>query len=86
MLNGGSSGVVKDPSTEGFSAMVWGLDQTSSLSLCGFFRQQNAYCEVMTPESFAGIAAIAAATEKTPPVSQGDDSAPPRKKRKAKKK
>lgn len=86
ILAGGSSGVVKDPSGQGFSAMVWDLDQTSSLSLCGFFRQQKAYCDVMTPESFAGIAAIAAASEKTPPVSQGDDSAPPRKKRKAKKK
>ncbi|MFL5259861.1 MAG: D-alanyl-D-alanine carboxypeptidase family protein [Hyphomicrobiales bacterium] len=86
ILAGGSSGVVKDPSGQGFSAMVWDLDQTSSLSLCGFFREQSAYCEVMTPEGFAAIAAIAAASEKTPPVSQGDDSAPPRKKRKAKKK
>jgi hypothetical protein len=58
MLQGGASGVIKDPSGQGFSAMVWELDQNSSLGLCTFFRQQNAYCDVMTPESFASIATL----------------------------
>jgi D-alanyl-D-alanine carboxypeptidase len=82
ILQGGTSGVVKDPLGPGFSAMVWDLDQNSSLSLCGFFRQQSAYCEVMTPESFAGIATLAAGTEKVQPAAQGGDSAPRLKKRK----
>ena len=74
-------GVIKDPSGQGFSAMVWELDQNSSLGLCTFFRQQNAYCDVMTPESFASIATLAAQSEKALPVPQGADSAPRSKKR-----
>lgn len=81
MLQGGASGVIKDPSGQGFSAMVWELDQNSSLGLCTFFRQQNAYCDVMTPESFASIATLAAQSEKALPVPQGADSAPRSKKR-----
>ena len=73
--------VIKDPSGQGFSAMVWELDQNSSLGLCTFFRQQNAYCDVMTPESFASIATLAAQSEKALPVPQGADSAPRSKKR-----
>jgi D-alanyl-D-alanine carboxypeptidase len=86
ILQGGTSGVVKDPSSPGFNAMVWDLDQTSSLALCGFFHQQSAYCDVMTPESFASIATLGAESEKTPqPTAQGDDSVPQQKKRKARK-
>ena len=78
--------LVKDPTNTGFSAMIWDLDQNSSLALCGFFRKQNVYCDVMTPEGFAGIAAKAAQTEKAQPTAQGADSAPQaKKKRKTKK-
>jgi D-alanyl-D-alanine carboxypeptidase len=79
ILQGGSSGVVRDPSGPGFSAMVWDLDQNSSLALCGFFRRQSAYCDVMTPETFASIATLAAQTEKTQPTAQGADSLPQKK-------
>jgi len=81
ILQGGSSGVVKDPSGSGYSAMVWDLDQNSSLALCNFFRQQTAYCDVMTPESFASIATLAAGTEKVQPAAGGGDPAPPAKKK-----
>jgi len=86
MLQGGSSGVIKDASGKFFSAMLWGLDQGASVSLCSFFTQQKVYCEVMTPETFAGLAAVAAQTEKAPPVAQGGDSTPPphKKRKKAK--
>ena len=81
ILQGGSSGVVKDPSGSGYSAMVWDLDQNSSLALCNFFRQQSAYCDVMTPETFASIATLAAGTVKVQPASEGGDPAPPQKKK-----
>ncbi len=82
ILQGGSSGVIKEPAGPGFTAMVWDLDQTSSQALCGFFRKQNAYCDVVTPEGFASIAMRAAQLEKTQPAAQGADSAPRKKKRK----
>jgi D-alanyl-D-alanine carboxypeptidase len=81
ILQGGTSGIVKDPAGTGFNAMVWDLDQTSSLALCNFFIKQGAYCDVMTPESFTAIAALAAQTEKAQPAAQGADSAPKKKKK-----
>ena len=66
--------------------MVWNLDQASSLSVCASFKKQNSYCDVMTPESFASIAALARATEERiqPASSQGDAGMPRKKKRKKK--
>ena len=85
ILQGGSSGIVKDPSGSGFGAMVWDLDQNSSLALCNFFHQQSAYCDVMTPETFASIATLAAGNVKVQPAAEGGDPAPPRKKHKTRK-
>jgi D-alanyl-D-alanine carboxypeptidase len=83
-----TSGVVKVPGANGFNAMVWNLDQASSLSVCEAFKKQNDRCDVMTPESFASIAALARATEERiqPAASQGDVAAPPPKKKTRKKK
>ncbi len=84
VLEGGTSGIVKLPGATGFSVMVWDLNQSSSLSLCGFFRDQKAYCDVMTPESFASIATLARANERKvqPAGVQGADVPVKKKKRK----
>ena len=86
VLQGGTSGIVKLPGSNGFSAMVWDLDQSSSLSLCGFFREQKAFCDVMTPESFESIATLARANERKvqPAGVQGGDI-PAKKKKKRRK-
>lgn len=88
LIQDSTSGVVKVPGTNGFNAMVWNLDQASSLSVCGTMKKQNSYCEVMTPESFASIAALARATEERiqPAASQGDEVAPKKKKKARRKK
>jgi D-alanyl-D-alanine carboxypeptidase len=84
MINESTNGVVRIPGTNGFSAMLWNIDQVTSLSVCTAFRKQNSYCEVMTPEGFASIAGLARATEEriVPAASQGDAGMPRKKKRK----
>jgi D-alanyl-D-alanine carboxypeptidase len=84
VLQGGTSGIVKLPGSNGFSAMVWDLDQSTSLSLCGFFRDQKAFCDVMTPENFAHIATLARANERKvqPAGVQGGDIPIKKKKKK----
>jgi D-alanyl-D-alanine carboxypeptidase len=81
-------GVVKVPGANGFSAMVWNLDQASSLAVCAAFQKQNGRCDVMTPENFASIATLARATEERiqPAASQGDVAPPKKKKARRKKK
>jgi D-alanyl-D-alanine carboxypeptidase len=88
LIQSSTSGVVKVPGANGFNAMVWNLDQTSSLSVCAEFKKQNSYCDVMTPETFASIAALARATEERiqPAASQGDVGPPKKKKARRKKK
>ena len=54
----GMAGVVQMPGDQGFAAMVWNIDQASSLAMCAHYRGEKAYCEVMTPETFAQIAAL----------------------------
>lgn len=87
LIQDAASGVVKVPGANGFNAMVWNLDQPSSLSVCEAYKKQNSYCDVMTPEGFASIAALARATEEriVPAASQGD-VAPPKKTKKARRK
>jgi D-alanyl-D-alanine carboxypeptidase len=87
LVQNSTAGVVKVPGDNGFRPMVWSLDQTSSLAVCAQFQKQNSPCEVMTPENFASIAALARATEERiqPAASQGD-VAPPKKKHARRKK
>lgn len=85
VLQGGNSAVVSIPGSTGYTAMVWDLDQSSSLALCGFFRERNVYCDVMTPESFASIALLAQTTKIEPAASVQGDNAAPRKSKKKKK-
>ena len=87
----GSAGVVKMAGSIGYSAMVWGLEQQPSMALCAYLKQQNAYCDVMSPESFTRIAASAAAEARskpkiTPASAQGSDARPSKKKKTRKRK
>ena len=88
MIQNSNSGVVRIPGTNGFNAMVWNLDQPSSMAVCAAFKKQNSYCEVMTPEGFATIANLARATEEriVPAASQGDAGMPAKTKKIRKKK
>jgi hypothetical protein len=88
LVQDSTAGVVKVPGANGFNAMVWNLDQASSLSVCAAFQKQNSPCNVMTPENFVSIAALARATEERiqPAASQGDVAAPPKKKQARRKK
>lgn len=84
MVDNSTSGVVRVPGANGYNAMVWNLDQKASLTVCSAARQKsNNYCEVMTPENFASIAALARATEeRIQPAAAQERTGPPKKKRK----
>ena len=88
MIQNSNSGVVRIPGTNGYNAMVWNLDQASSMAVCAAFKKQNSYCDVMTPEGFATIANRARATEEriVPAASQGDAGMPAKTKKIRKKK
>jgi hypothetical protein len=81
----GKAGVVRMPNKQGFAAMLWSIDQPTSQALCSDYRSQNAPCDVMTPESFAQIAAVSNDPEpklKTQaPVAQGSDGQKPENKK-----
>jgi D-alanyl-D-alanine carboxypeptidase len=83
MIQDATSGVVRIPGTNGFNAMVWNLDQASSLAVCAALKKQNSVCDVMTPENFGSIANLARATEEriVPTASQGDTGMPRKKKK-----
>jgi D-alanyl-D-alanine carboxypeptidase len=51
-------GVIKLPDKTGFAAMMWGLDQETTLKLCGAFRVDGAHCDVMTPDLLEAIAVL----------------------------
>ncbi|NJM29081.1 MAG: hypothetical protein HC855_02145 [Rhizobiales bacterium] len=63
--------------------MIWNIDQATSLSLCARYRAENAVCDVMTPQSFQRIAALA--PEPPAPVvkasAQGSDAGKAKKKK-----
>jgi D-alanyl-D-alanine carboxypeptidase len=84
----GSAGVIEIPGQAGFSAVVWDIDQSRSLSTCARYRTEKAYCDVMTPETFAAIAALTPAPkpEAEKPQAQGSDAGKTKKKKKSKKK
>ena len=83
MVEGGASGVIKLPGGNGYAAMVWDIDQPSSQQVCSVFEADHIYCDVMSPESFAMVGALAA--EKPPQTAKGD-ATPGNKKKKTKKK
>jgi D-alanyl-D-alanine carboxypeptidase len=72
----GTPGLIRMPGKGGFAAAMWNLDQQKSLAACAKYRTENAPCEVITPETFAQIAAL---TPEPPPkpaptTAQGDQS------------
>jgi D-alanyl-D-alanine carboxypeptidase len=79
----GETGVVRMPGKSSYAAMIWNIDQATSLSLCARYRAEKAVCDVMTPEVFKQIAALA--PDPPPPVAkataQGSDGAKPKKKK-----
>jgi D-alanyl-D-alanine carboxypeptidase len=76
----GKPGVVRMPDKSGFAAMLWGMDQTASESLCNAYHSQSAVCTVMPPATFASLAALAAKNEPPPQpqVAQGSDGQRPK--------
>jgi hypothetical protein len=80
----GKSGVVRMPGPSSYAAMIWNMDQATSLSLCARYRTENAVCDVMTPDTFRRIAALA--PEPPAPVAkastQGSDAGKAKKKKK----
>jgi D-alanyl-D-alanine carboxypeptidase len=85
----GDAGIVAMPNRAGYAAMLWNIDQSTSLALCSDYRSQNATCEVMTPETFAQMAALSvpAIPAAKNAVAQGsdDDPKPAKKKKRVKK-
>jgi D-alanyl-D-alanine carboxypeptidase len=83
---GGQPGVIEMPGQKTFSAMLWNLDQGTSLAMCANYRATKAYCDVMTPEVFAQIAALTPVPKPVAqPVEQGSEGGkqkPPKKKKK----
>ncbi len=86
----GEVGVIKVPGEDTFAAVIWNVDQTRSLAMCARYRTEKAYCDVMTPETFAQIAALTPkpASRAEKPEAQGSDAGKtkPKKKKKRKKK
>lgn len=86
---GGDPGVILMPGQKTYSALLWNLDQQASLSICARYREEKAYCDVMTPATFAQIAALTPAPPpQVAPTAEGSDEAnaksPPKSKRKRK--
>ena len=54
----GTPGLIRMPGKGGYAAAMWNLDQQKSLAACAQYRTENAPCEVITPETFAQIAAL----------------------------
>ncbi len=86
----GTPGIVRLPEKRGFAAAMWNLDQVTSEAACGRYRADKAPCEVITPETFATIAALVPdrPAAKPPAATQGSDGGKTKKKpgRKNKKK
>ena len=51
-----SAGVVRMAKPAGFAAMVWDIDQARAQSLCATLQSRDAYCMIMTPETFSQMA------------------------------
>lgn len=84
---GGLPGVIEMPGQKTYSALLWNLDKNASLAMCASFRTQNAYCDVMTPEAFAQIAALTPEPKPAPqPAAEGSEGGQQKPAKKKKKK
>ena len=84
----GPAAVIRMPGQSSFAAVVWNLGQGESLKACAGYRQEQAHCDVMTPETFAQIAALTPEPPPRPktPTAQGSDTGKTKKKKKKTKK
>lgn len=84
----GTPGVIRLPENRGFAAAMWNLDKPVSEAACARYLAEKAPCEVIPPETFAQIAALA--PDPAPPAvtadPEGDDVAKPAPKKKPVKK
>ncbi len=70
-----------------YAAVLWNMTQSASLAACAAYRQEQAPCDVLTPEAFAEIAALTPdpPPAKAPSTAQGSDASKAKKKKKKKK-
>ena len=68
----GQHGVVKMPGGAGYAAMFWGIDQATSVSMCGQYRVDGATCDVLPNELVTQIA-LSAPEEKPLPEATTDE-------------
>jgi D-alanyl-D-alanine carboxypeptidase len=54
-LSTGKLGVFRALQPKQYLAVLSQMNQSESLTLCNFLRRRNAYCEVMTPQTFASF-------------------------------
>lgn len=55
VFEGGAAGVFKVPGAKDYAAIVWSMEQSSTLTLCNYLRARQAHCEVMTPDAYAEL-------------------------------
>ena len=84
----GTPGIVRLPDKRGFAAAVWNLNEQDSEAACERYKAEKAPCEVISPETFAKIAALV--PDPAPPAAasaaQGSDGVKARKQVSRKKK
>ncbi len=78
----GTAGLIRMPGQGGYAAAVWNLDQQASLLACAQYQTESAPCEVITPQTFAQIAALTPAPPPKAPATgaQGSDGGKVKKK------
>jgi D-alanyl-D-alanine carboxypeptidase len=67
----GQDGVIKMPGGGGYSAMLWGLDQITSLAMCAQYKSEGAPCDVLPDELIKQIA-LSAPIENHFPAAETD--------------
>ena len=84
----GTPGIIRMPGKSGYAAAMWNLDQQKSLAACARYRNENAPCEIITPDTFAQIAALMPERPPAMPATaaQGSDASKVKKKSTRKKK
>ncbi len=56
-LSGGKFGIFKSVQPRRYSAMISQMGRAESLTLCNYLRRRNAFCEVLTPQTFTAYLA-----------------------------
>ncbi len=70
----GQHGVIKTTGINGYSAMLWNLDQSTSLDLCRQYRLDGATCYVLPQTTIQQIAASAPLPPPTPDAASDEGS------------